>query len=200
MTHSTKDNRPNEPHVSPKRLKERIDRAMRTTTLASTLVAVIAALAALWSGYEAHKTRIHDERPFIGVDIAPRRPGEAADPWLVHTTVTAYGKLPSMNVRVWCVKIRAQGEETNYWHPEKSYLQYWAPYVLPNHSFALQNCPVVDGASRVQNTVFELVLVEYQDTEGNAYQTPFCGHFLYSPNGSSGGEQCGSLLGLPEFK
>jgi len=45
------------------------DRSMLRITLASTAVAVIAALGVLRSGYEAHKARIEDERPFLAVDF-----------------------------------------------------------------------------------------------------------------------------------
>lgn len=54
---------------SARKIKERIDRATLVVGVASTFVAVVAAAAALWTGYEAHKTRIDDERPFVGVDL-----------------------------------------------------------------------------------------------------------------------------------
>lgn len=48
-----------------------IDRISLRVTIASTVVAVIAAIAGVWTGYEAHQTRIEDERPFIAVDFTP---------------------------------------------------------------------------------------------------------------------------------
>ena len=56
------------------RYREHSDRITFRVTLLSIFIAFLAAAAAIWTGYEAHKTRINDQRPFIAVDISIKDP------------------------------------------------------------------------------------------------------------------------------
>jgi hypothetical protein len=55
-----------------KSIKKRNERITLVVTVLGVPISLCAAAAAFWASYEAHATRIEDERPFIGVELALR--------------------------------------------------------------------------------------------------------------------------------
>src|SRR5258707_10436882 len=60
--------------------KEHNDKLMFRVTLASTVVAVIAAITAFWAWYEGHQTKGGDERTLLGVDFKQDESGKLFNP------------------------------------------------------------------------------------------------------------------------
>jgi hypothetical protein len=118
------------------RQKEHADRLMFRVTLASTIVAVVAAGAAVWTGYEARMTRIGDERPYVTMDLKATL-DEAKSARLNKTTrtrlhvssdLTASGRSPARNVQISCAR--------TYGLSEKDFDKVrWPPQGLDNAPF-----------------------------------------------------------------
>jgi hypothetical protein len=185
------------------------DKAMLRITIASTLVAVIAAFGALWTGYEAHQTRIHDERPFVAIDASPDIPeamkfaNEQMNPGDImplQTLVTAFGKSPSERIHVACAVV-ADNPGVK-WNPTKDYGQWDFVYLLPSRSGEIA-CPYI-GSPIIQPkhegiTFVQFGVAEYHDVSGNTFRTPFCQEILPgTPIFHI--EQCSESYGLPELK
>jgi hypothetical protein len=185
------------------------DRVMLRITFASTAVAVMAAIGALWSGYEAHQTRIEDERPFVAVDASPYIPramnfaNEQMNPGDImplQTLVTAFGKSPSKHIHVVCATVADNpGIE---WKPTKDYGEWNFVYLLPSRSGEIA-CPYV-GPPIIQPkhegiTYIQFGVAEYQDVSGSTFRTPFCQEILPGTP-MIHIEQCSDSFALPELK
>jgi hypothetical protein len=117
--------------------KEHNDKSTLRVTLGGTAVAVIAALAALWSGYEAHKTRIEDERPFRAIDFKliegpPRAPLPFETPPF-DISIVAFGKTPAENVSLRC-SFDNSVDEPIKWDASIYHIRSNYPYILPGRS------------------------------------------------------------------
>jgi len=190
--------------------KEQNDRAMLRITLASTFVAVVAALAALWSGYEAHQTRIEDERPFVAIDASPEIPGamkfagnEQLAPGEImplQTQVTAFGKTPSEHIHVMCAVV-ADNPKIE-WKPTKDYGEWHFPFLLPGRSGEIA-CPYVGPPStrpkHADITYVQFGFTEYEDEAGSKFRTPFC-QMILPGMPTFHIEQCSESYGLPGLK
>jgi hypothetical protein len=139
-------------------------------TTASVVVAVVAALAALWSGYEAHRTRIDDERPYISA--VPSK-----DPNQINFAVVlqASGRSPALNVRLACLatvqpdiadwkKIENDSDLGNDRVQQNVYL-------IPGQKM-LRACAFSEYVKSYDSVVYGVVL--YEDSSHDQYETPFC--------------------------
>jgi hypothetical protein len=144
MTHSREnrhaEQRQEQPRrLSAKRIKEKIDRAMLTTTFASTCVAVLAALAAVWTRWEAHEARLAEERPILRmnpVNYDEKRPLRT----VVDDKVQEVAKSPAKNVRVACLTAIDEPPGSFRWDAS-SPVVYTFPAIFPD-VWAVATCPI----------------------------------------------------------
>jgi len=191
-------------------LKRHLDTLTLRVTIASTIIALLAAVAAFWSGYEAHKARVDDERPFLDVDVtalSPDDPIKIAAPlrWRFYRSkIVASGKSPAINVRLTCAAVSYSPSVEPNWQPLGKY-RYTArsfPYILPNRS-AIFGCHSIDDPATPQldpNMVTLFGVLQYQDQQGTAYQTPFCFGVGLNPKNDPFIIQCHKTYGLPDLK
>ena len=189
------------------RVKEKLDRAIFHVTLASSFVAVVAALAALWSGYEAHKTRVDDERPFLAVDVAPPGSKEAVVPGTflsptLRTHVVAFGKSPSRKIIVTCAQIRVSDlkSATWKWEPSKAYSTAAFPFLLPGRSAEIACAMLPSSGNGSVPAQFEFAVVQYEDEAQRAYQTPFCFGIVELAGTPPIVQPCVGSHGLPDLR
>jgi len=180
-----------------KTAKQRIDRSALHITIASTVVAVIAAAAALWSGYEAHKTRTNDERPFIAVDTTYA--GQPPYYENYQSKIVAFGKSPARKISVTCDFVLDDESESEEWNPTKDYSSAQYPYLLPGRSITLF-CGTLHGTPNDGNLMTEFGVVSYYDDNNTYYQTPFCSHMTPLVKSPIAIEPCSKSHGLPELK
>lgn len=185
---------PDKAHQS---VKQRIDSATLRVTVASTFVAVLAAIAALWSGYEAHETRIADERPFLAVDTTYVGTSPYYDNF--QSKIVAFGKSPARRISVICDFVADDEAEHALWKPPKNDWSPTYPYLLPGRSIDIY-CGVIHGNPNDGDLMTELGVVSYYDENNTHYQTPFC--FLLTPmkNAPILIQTCTKSRGLPELK
>jgi hypothetical protein len=185
--------------------KEHNDKSMLRVTLASTAVAVIAALATLWSGYEAHKTRIEDERPFLAIDFKPiegppRTPLPSESPPF-DTLIVAFGKSPAKKVSLRCAFDKS-GDPIR-WDQSIYRFQSNYPYILPGRS-ELTGCQPLDprpSKSLPGPKSWALFgVVTYEGEEHRRYLTPFCETAYVVPGAPILFQQCHEDIGLPELR
>jgi hypothetical protein len=162
--------------------KEHNDKAMLRVTLASTLVAVIAALGALWSGYEARETRTEDERPFLAVDISPEQIA-SDDPNGKLLRLKSLGKTAALKVKVRCLTVPSTGavdwarletaddQQKRIWEYTDSF-----PYILPASNEPISCSQIVLPAGTLIDQKYFTVFgtVSYESIGEDKYQTPFC--------------------------
>jgi hypothetical protein len=183
------------PHRSHSSIKKSIDSANLRVTIASTFVAVVAAAAAIWSGYEAHQTRIDDERPFITPG-----PAEQLHPSpFVRIQIMNNGKSAAKKVHAICVNaVETPGSEVQ-WRPELPGAPSNFPFLLPT-TWVKFNCPLTSQNNLPdRGTAVELGVVEYQDVRGNRYQTPFCYTFAF-PYTDIDVHECNENRNLPDVE
>jgi hypothetical protein len=191
-------------HRSDLQYKQHADRLMLRVTLASTIVAVIAAAAAIWSGYEAHKARVYDERPFLAVDIVltPDQLPRVAPEVLFKTSIAAFGKSPARNIRYSCADVPLDQPNDAHWPPEE--IKRNPPnhilYILPARSFEIECKDLLGNYSGVAPQFIEFGFVEYQDDHDTAYRTPFCYEVSLTTPGHSFLSPCGAQMGLPDLQ
>jgi hypothetical protein len=175
------------PRSARSQIKERFDKANMRITLVSTLVAVIAAGAGLWTAYEARQSRIEDERPFIAVDFAPE-PDEANLPHLVdklhffNTQLVSTGRSPARQIQFLCGMISPprDGPAGLKWPlaglDARQFITL--PYLLPGHTQQVSCQQVPNFADPEKNeditALIRLGQVNYQDQYAKSYCTPFC--------------------------
>jgi hypothetical protein len=189
-------------------VKQRIDRATLGITVASTVVAVIAAIAALWSGYEAHETRIAEERPFLAVDVTlPSAEDKLwipvrGSPAFFRTKISAFGKSPARNVEVTCESYPALLGNKVVWPPDKNEgnLTTKFPFILPGRTM-LVGCPYTKGIAESERgeLISQYGLVEYTDDSDTVYRTPFCVVAVQDKDDPRV-TQCPKFNGLPDLK
>jgi hypothetical protein len=191
------------------RQRARENRTNLTITLVSTFVAIMAAGAAFWSGYEAHKTRLDDERPFVAVDTSPdtdnvKMPLRDRNHFL-PMRVSSFGKTPARNVRLVCVLTEDNDATPILWPPKNLPKDpaLTVPYILPTRGVNT-NCPVIFNSVPDQTTntagMIRLGYVEYDDERGTHYVTPFCTLIYSQPQTPTAGSPCPDNHGLPPLK
>jgi hypothetical protein len=185
--------------------KEHNDKLMFRVTLASTVVAVIAAIAALWSGYEAHQTRVSDERPFLAVDFKQDDSGTSSNPDSLfpafQMSLVAFGKTPAKQVQVRC-EMQIDNEKKMVWDNGYGYKKFSFPYILPSRS-VLIFCPLKDWPDSQKGDIRNYVILgvaKYEDETKREYLTPFCEEIftLYRKIQRMG--PCERDVKLPELK
>jgi hypothetical protein len=183
------------------RYKRHLDRVTFRVTLASTIITLLAAAAALWAAYEAHKARIDDERPFVAVDVTPTswQYTGATDPMI--TTVVAFGKSPAREVTVDCTIVLSPASSTYpLWKPTTKIEHIQFNYLLPSRSARIFcNDPAVQGTKTDYDRAIELGILKYKDDHGADYTTPFCDDIAIVKTGVAVGP-CGTSEGLPPLK
>ncbi len=171
--------------------KKQSDRMALWIPLASTFVAVVAALAALWSGYEAHQARIQDERPYVRVEYAGYGKEQVrefgtdnmtSEPF-PHVKLDVFGRSPAVKIRIlsWCgakeqaeFPIETMNASQNVLFPGESRIDY---------------CPFTENVAAVPMTpVLYGGVVTYQDVSGHEFRTPFC--FAKMAKDSTSAEYC----------
>lgn len=220
------DLNPNVPPPPVKVIREQRERARQRrmnlltiyVTITSTVIALAAAAAAFWSGYEAHKTRIEDERPFLAVEIttlASDAPsflvynGDESPDGPILTTILASGKSAARNVRVTCATLLRDQRYKVLWKDidPKIGVRHF-PFILPSRS-AIIACPVQkataqDWASTNAAPYWvgtQLGLVQYTGTDKTEYQTPFCFDIkVRSTDNYMSVQPCERGFGLPDLK
>jgi len=162
-----------------------IDRISLRVTIASTVVAVIAAIAGVWTGYEAHQTRIEDERPFIAVDFTPDPTTAQMDLidqlHFFDTHLVSTGRTPARKVQFTCGMIpTSSGGQTPKWPLQGLDPRQFTtlPYLLPGHSQQVSCQQVPNFAHPIPyesvTGLTRLGEINYQDLHGNHFCTPFC--------------------------
>lgn len=169
------------------------------------------AAAALWLSIETHTGRIHDERPFIAVDVSVTRPVISLSPEsnedlyervsdVVQTRITAFGKSPAVRVRAICAS-----QVPNYkivWNPKGPFSGMDFNYLMPGQSMEFF-CARADGPKPMKLGTFltEYGVIYYQGQGGESYQTPFCEDIFVSDLGILHWNQCfKDDMELPEIR
>jgi hypothetical protein len=182
-------------------LKESLDRATLRVTIASTFVAVVAALAAIWSGYEARQTRLDSERPFVFVDPLNRgADGSSIRNGTMRTQIRAFDKSAARNVLVTCLMFVDGSQSRTTWTDAAKTQPVLFPYLLPTQWVAIY-CPATPAVSpQPQSTVVELGTVTYDDDRENHYLTPFCYTYIFVPDRDLDIASCNENRGLPNLQ
>src|ERR1700691_621194 len=110
------------PRKSHSKIKKEIERATLWVTIASTFVALAAAGAAFWSGWEAHESRINDERPFLTpepVQLKPREQSTATPPF-IKIDVRYNGKSVAKKILITCKSEIDTAESHVTWNVEET--------------------------------------------------------------------------------
>jgi hypothetical protein len=155
-----------------------LERQNLLVTIASTVVAVAAAVAAFWSSYEAHKARIDDERPTLIANIVSRLTPTYP---FKRIEVENIGKSPAMKIQVYCKTMFESDNGESTWRPEdmqgtKDTFAYLYPGI-----FVDVNCPqAASYTPGAAGAVVQLGIIQYQGSRGDSYQSPFCYTFQLS--------------------
>lgn len=176
-----------------------------------TIAAVAAAVAALWLSIETHTGRIHDERPFLAVDLSASRPMVSVSPQssddlyesvssVIQTRITAFGKSPAVRIRAICAS--QVPSQKLVWNPNGPFSAMEFNYLMPGESMEFF-CPRADGPIPMKpgSYLTEYGVIYYQGQGGENYQTPFCEEIFVSDVGILHWNQCLSTdMELPEIK
>jgi hypothetical protein len=153
------------------------DKAMFRITLASTVVAVAAAVGALWSGYEAHQTRIEDERPYIRTEFAGfalenshdlKAPGDNTPDsasQAPHIKLNVFGKSPAIGVDVLSSCEYSNGKDIETENDIED-----LGFIFPSENRTITCKP----ARKPYQAVRVFGVVSYTDVHDKDYRTPFC--------------------------
>jgi hypothetical protein len=188
-----------ERHLHDLQYKRHADSLMFRVTFASTIIALLAAAAAFWSGYEAHKARVDDERPFLAFDLVPWGPNDKIISPILDAHVTAFGKSPARDIYLACATIHENDLMNVAWKPDNNYTYMNISYILPSR-FAQISCasqPVQKGKNE-----FDVIfgIVAYHDDAKHYYQTPFCFDIAVSPFTGPVTRPCTTDHGLPDLR
>jgi len=196
--------------VREKAEKKRNERIMLMTTIAGVAISIAAAGAALWTGYEAHETRMNDERPFVAVDASTEipqamqfasnqqfSPGELLP---LQTVVTAFGKSPSERIHITCAIVADNpGVE---WKQTKTFAKWDFAFLLPSRSGEI-GCPYVGPPStqpkNADITYIQFGVADYQDGSGTNFRTPFC-QWIIPGTPTFHVRPCSESYGLPKLQ
>jgi hypothetical protein len=181
-------------------MKKRIERASFWVTVASTVVAVAAAGAAIYSAYEARETRIEDERPSVMADHLPDQKVGASSPFL-RIQVQNKGKSTAKNIRVSCRNVFEIPASPAQWNPETAPSTETYRYFQPTKWVRL-SCANPDGGNPPANAkAVELGIITYQDLDDREYVTPFCVTFeIPSNNAPLDVYECKGDRNLPKLE
>lgn len=142
---------------------------MLNVTIASVLITAIAAAAAVWTGYEAHTARLNDERPFLAVE-----PNIGAYVYSEPLRLQAYGRTPSINIRLKCSYAPIDAETLDWLSKEKAdgpdLKRY--DYLFPGEKEDIGCAEPKDETLKRVSIVFGNVF--YQSQSGKNFQSPFC--------------------------
>jgi len=166
-------------------------------TIASTFVALAAAAAAFWSGYEAHKTRVDDQRAFLSIDILPWGPDDKVIQPIADVRVLSTGKSAANNVSINC----STSLDLNMpWRENDPHVHLNFSYILPNRFIPI-NCGTIHSPTpEIKQPVITLGLITYYDESRNYHQTPFCFNIIPSRFTKTTSQPCNNDDGLPELK
>lgn len=162
------------------------ERRDQIVSIASVFIALAAAAAAIWSGYEAHVARIADDRPFLSADV-----DDLSDYMVLHSL----GKTPAVNIEAVC--LIDENEQKVDWQRVEH------PQVVHRH---LSLFPGQTDGFPCERLPFHSVnevrygMVKYKDPEGRSYQTPFCYVNLMSREDKVFHACSGIGPAVPEFK
>jgi hypothetical protein len=158
-------------------------------TCTSVLVAILAVCAAFWASLEAHWTRLADERPFLSAEVV------GAEDFM---QLRSLGKSPAVKIEAVCVI--DQDEQSIDWqrvfHPARTDLVFRYFALIPGQTEGIR-------CMRSQFHGLDEVRygnVQYKDTEGHSYQTPFC-YSQHTFEGNTSVHACiGTAKGTPDIK
>ena len=168
--------------------KKRNDRLMVIATLVGVVIALAAASAGLWSGYEAHQARIEDERPYVRVEFSgikgegftidsPNGGGESTwDTPAPHVTLDAFGKSPAVNVVVQGTCKPGSTPENFFPGANPTVFGIMFPQEK-REAFCPQIIPEL-GKEPISLTYWGIVY--YRDIQERRYQTPYCFTYVSS--------------------
>jgi hypothetical protein len=162
---------------------------------AGTIAAVFAAGAAIWLSIETHIGRIHDERPFIAVDVTAIRPAVSLTPELgdsvynevsdaVQFKMIVLGKSPAVNVRLICASEVMYREIVI--SPNEPHGDGLHSYLMPGQSVDITcRFPELKGAKPMtpDSIYAEYGVILYEGQGGEKYQTPYCEEVFLSEQG-----------------
>ena len=159
------------PPLAPR--KNVLERENLFVTVASTVVAVAAAVAAYWSSYEAHKARVDDERPTLIAEpidrVTPTYPYK-------RIKIKNIGKSSATNIQVICKSVFESGSAATAWQSADLHAHADTfPYLYPT-IWVAEDCPVAATGYTPGATgrVVELGVIRYLDVKGDSYLSPFC--------------------------
>jgi hypothetical protein len=164
--------------------KEHNDKMLIRVTLfgalITALVTLIAGGAGFWAAWEAHETRINDERPFVAVDAVQMMPAaltfealklKNGDPLPVTTTLVDAGKSAAIHIEVQCI-VR-QDFINLQWTGSPRAVTHIA-FLLPSRTAEIA-CPFWgEQNSPFRDSFVQIGVVYYEDSDGKHYTTPFC--------------------------
>ena len=165
-------------------IKKRNERITVVSTVLGVVVGLAAAGAAFWAGYEAHKTRVEDERPYVmtgfgGMDDETFITGRTAigKRPAPHVTLSVFGKSPAVNIEMYAHCSVDNSEEPTPTFDWKRPIES-EPAIFPGKSKTyyckeIMNIPQTESPPPVR---FQ-GRIEYHDLSKHLYKTPFC--FLY---------------------
>lgn len=153
-----------------------------------TIIAVIAALTAIWSSYEAHLSRLEDERPYVKVEYSalaherfldgaphPSPLGGFGDGMVPHIKLTIFGKTPALNISIDsdCIEGLANDHPA---HPtnDVSYGMLFPSESGDSYCSRYLSGLQPDGSSQLTYLLEYWGMVHYRDIDGHDHQTPFC--------------------------
>jgi hypothetical protein len=163
-------------HRSSASEKSLLEKQTLRVAIASTIVAVAAAGAAIWSSIEAHQARVEDGRPMLTAN--PPQPQPDATPFM-PIAISNVGKSTAKNVRISYKCALETNNATNFWQPEKLKTPgVTYPYIYPAGAWIVFRCPTPTQSARASSgTVVELGVIQYQDLSDRTYLSPFCLQF-----------------------
>jgi hypothetical protein len=192
--------------INERRYKQHLDKITFRITVASTVIALLAAGAAFWSGWEAHKARVDDERPFVNVTPLNVDGDDQPLRTIIDARVAALAsRSPARNVLLTCITAVDTPQAPVLWHPEKLPVTRTYSDILPD-VWARGACPPEPGFIPTDDAhIIQLGTVQYEDEEHTHYLTPFC--FTYKPVPQNSDPRrkadvalCDKDRGLPDLK
>jgi hypothetical protein len=185
-------------HESKSAGKSLLEKRTLQVTIASTVVAIVAMFAAFWSVWEAHWTRVEDDRPVL--TAGPPDPQPELSPYL-PIIIKNFGKSTATQIKV------------SFRCPEESAPVVWSKddeqlandtytYIYPD-TWVLIRCPNQGRIPPSPNaTIVELGVIHYQDLAHHKYISPFCLQFTRPPQWAAAGTkadviECSDNRNLP---
>jgi hypothetical protein len=184
-------------------IRKEIERATLWVTIASTFVAVAAAGAAFWSSWEAHESRINDERPFPTPEPVQLKPGEqsTATPPFIKINVQNNGKSSAKKILITCKSEIETAESHVTWNAQESKSPTDTFPYLAAAVWLRVACPSPPHYTiPASGTAVELGTVQYHDVSDRNFVTPFCFTFAVPYTNNPDVHQCSETRNLPELE